>query len=161
VKPYGPELAVNRVVALPALVGADIRGLPVTADGFLAVDESGAVGGVDGVYAVGDITDFPVKFGGVAAQQADTAAAAIAALAGATVTPDTAEPKIQGILFTGDGPRYLTAQLSGRSVSMSRFSERPPAELKQKIFAKYLAPYLDQLERPERSERPGRTTVPS
>jgi len=35
---------------------------------------------VDRVYAAGDAADFPVKTGGLAAQQADAAAESIAAL---------------------------------------------------------------------------------
>ena len=41
---------------------------------------------MEGVYAAGDITTFPVKQGGIATQQADAAAEAIAAELGADVT---------------------------------------------------------------------------
>ena len=37
------------------------------------------------MYAAGDASDFPIKHGGLASQQADAAAEAIAALAGADV----------------------------------------------------------------------------
>jgi len=40
---------------------------------------------IDDVYAAGDATDFPVTHGGLAAQQADSVAAAIAAAVGADV----------------------------------------------------------------------------
>ncbi len=43
-------------------------------DGFIPVDEYGRVRGLDDVFAAGDITNFPVKQGGIATQQADAAA---------------------------------------------------------------------------------------
>ena len=48
--------------------------------------------GLDRVYAAGDATEFPVKHGGIAAQQADAAAEAIAALAGAPWSPGRLNP---------------------------------------------------------------------
>jgi sulfide:quinone oxidoreductase len=39
------------------------------------------------VYAAGDITAFPVKQGGIAAEQADAVAEMLASEAGADVTP--------------------------------------------------------------------------
>ena len=53
----------------------------------MPVDEHAAVAGLEDVYAVGDATSFPIKQGGLATQQADAAAAAIAAAAGAPVRP--------------------------------------------------------------------------
>ena len=50
------------------------------------------VRGVQGIYAAGDAIDFPVKHGGVGSQQADVAAQSIAALAGASVTPEPFNP---------------------------------------------------------------------
>ena len=48
------------------------------------------------VYAAGDATDFPVKHGGIAAQQAVTAAHRIAALAGVGVELEPFQPVITG-----------------------------------------------------------------
>ena len=47
--------------------------------GFVPVDEHGRVSGMQRVFAAGDVTTFPIKQGGIAAQQADVAAEAIAA----------------------------------------------------------------------------------
>ena len=55
--------------------------------GFLPVDTHGRVAGVPGVYAAGDATDFDIKQGGIACQQADAAAEAIAADAGVAIDP--------------------------------------------------------------------------
>ena len=76
----GPTLAADEAVALPRLRGPALDGLPSDAEGFLPTDEHARVRGVDDVNAVGDATTFPVKQGGIAAQQADVAAEAVAAL---------------------------------------------------------------------------------
>ena len=47
---------------------------------------------VECIYAAGDATDFPIKQGGIGSQQADVAAQSIAALAGASVTPERFNP---------------------------------------------------------------------
>ena len=52
----------------------------------------GRVTGLSDVYAAGDITTFPVKQGGIAAQQAEAAAEAIAAAAGVDVTRGHSAP---------------------------------------------------------------------
>src|SRR6266542_3668133 len=62
-------IAADRVVALPRLRGPRIDGLPQTVEGFLPVDAHGQVHGLADVFAAGDITSFPVKQGGIAAQQ--------------------------------------------------------------------------------------------
>ncbi len=100
-------IAVDRVVALPRLLGPRIDGLPQTVEGFLPVDAHGQVHGLADVFAAGDITSFPVKQGGIAAQQADAAAEMIAANAGADLTPQPFRPVLRGLLLTGRQPRYL------------------------------------------------------
>ena len=80
-RPEGERLAVDRVVTLPTLLGPRIDGLPHDAAGFIPVDAHGRVSDTPGVYAAGDATDFAIKQGGIACQQADAAAEAIAAAA--------------------------------------------------------------------------------
>ena len=78
---------------------------------------SGGVAGLEaalplrklGGERIGDATDFAIKHGGIAAQQADVAAQAIAALAGVAPEPAPFHPVIHGILLTGGKPRYLSA----------------------------------------------------
>ena len=67
-------LNADRVIVLPELFGPSVRGLPAGEHGFIPIDEHAKVRGVDRVYAAGDAADFPVKHGGLAAQQADSAA---------------------------------------------------------------------------------------
>ncbi len=142
INPGDRRLAVDRVIALPELFGPDVRGIPLGEHGFIHVDRFGAVSDCERVYAAGDATDFPIKQGGLAAQQADVVAQAIAALAGAAVTPDQFDPTLQGMLLTGASPIYLSARITGGRGSHSQFSDKPLWSPPVKIAARYLAPYL-------------------
>jgi sulfide:quinone oxidoreductase len=95
---------------------------------------------VDDVFAAGDATDFPVKQGGLAAQQADAAAEMIAAAAGASVVPRPFEPILRGLLLTGDTPRFLRASpvRGGDSAVGHEALWWPPA----KIVGRFLTPFL-------------------
>jgi sulfide:quinone oxidoreductase len=146
VNPGDRRLEVDRVVALPELYGPAVRGLPSAEHGFIPVDLHAKVRGVEGVYAAGDATDFAVKHGGVAAQQADTAAEAIAALAGAPLEPKRFEPVIHGMLLTGRQPRYLSARITGGHGFASEVSDQPAWSPPRKIVARHLGPYLESLE---------------
>lgn len=148
--PPGREpLEFDRVIAIPQLYGPALAGVPRTAvDGFLSVDRNGRVIELEHVYAAGDATDFPVKFGALAALQADAAAEAIAAEAGAAVEPKPAHPFVHGILLGGDQLVYWRARISGREAVESEVSDEPFADAPQKVEAKYLGPYLDELARP-------------
>jgi sulfide:quinone oxidoreductase len=79
VSPGHRRLPVDRVVTLPRLAGPRLRGIPCGRNGFIHTDAHGRVAGMDGVFAAGDATAFPVKQGGLAAQQADAVAEALAA----------------------------------------------------------------------------------
>ncbi len=102
------SLDVDRVVALPLIRGPKLEGVPVEPDyGFIPVDPHGRVKGLNDVYAAGDATDFPIKQGGLATQQADAVAEDIAARVGAPITPTPFRPVLRGMLFTGGEERYL------------------------------------------------------
>jgi sulfide:quinone oxidoreductase len=141
------NLRFDRLVALPELFGPAVRGLPVAEHGFIPVDVHVQVRGVERVYAAGDATDFAVKHGGVAAQQADAAAEAIAAIAGISIEPKIFNPVIHGMLLTADQPKYLTAHITGGRGFSSTISDTPTWSPPTKIAAKYLAPYLDHRDR--------------
>ena len=142
--PEGRILA-DRVVALPRLKGAPLDGLPQTVDGFIPVDSHCRVHGVTDVFAVGDITSFTVKQGGIAAQQADVAALAIAAEAGASVTPQRFQPVLRGLLLTGRQPRYLRRELSAQATQEPVASYEPLWWPPAKIVGHHLAPFLASL----------------
>ena len=146
VHPGGQQLRFDRVVAVPRLVGA-ITGLATDADGFLPITSHCEVSGIERVYAAGDATDFPVKYGGIAAQQADAAAASIAAVAGAPIEPTPFDGVVHGALIKGrNQPRlYFTARIEGGLAHDSRTSDTPTTSPEAKIAARYLGPYLNQL----------------
>ena len=141
----GSPIPADRVVTLPRLVGNPPLGLPTEGDGFVPIDEHGAVAGLRDVYAVGDVTAFPVKQGSVAAHQADAAAAAIAAGLGAPAEPAPFEPIIDAVLLTGVTARYLHADLSGAGTSTATVNPLwwPPEKIAAQHFASYLAEQHD------------------
>jgi sulfide:quinone oxidoreductase len=147
IHPGDRRLEVNRIIALPELYGPSVDGLPEAEHGFIPIDMHCQVPGVERVYAAGDATDFAVKHGGLAAQQADAAAEAIAALAGAPVDPQPFHPVVHGILLGGDKPLYLSADITGGHGSGSGLSDVPTWSPPSKIAAKYLAPYLEARDR--------------
>jgi sulfide:quinone oxidoreductase len=79
----GGQIETEAVVALPRLEGPRLPGIPCDPGGFVPTDDFARVGSEVDVYAAGDLTQFPLKQGSIAAQQADVAAASIAARAGA------------------------------------------------------------------------------
>jgi sulfide:quinone oxidoreductase len=146
IAPGTRRVTADRVIALPQLTGPGVRGLPAGPQGFLSVDAHCRVPGVDGVYAAGDGADHPIKHGGLAALQADTIAAMIAADAGAPVERRPYRPEIRGLLLTGAAPLYLWARVVGGRGFHSTISDTPTWSPPVKVAAAYLAPYLEQLE---------------
>ena len=127
------------VVSLARVEGARIGGLDYDGAGFVRTTEFGRVDELDGVYAAGDITAFPIKQGGIASQQADAAAESMAAHAGAPVEPQPFRPVLRGLLLTGIFPRFLYAEPgTATSIVNTEALWWPPA----KIAGKYLAPFL-------------------
>jgi len=133
------QIDADRVVALPQIEGPRIQGVPHDTNGFVPTDKHGRIRGVEHVLAAGDLTDFPVKQGGLAAQQADAAAQTIAAAAGGEVDPQPFAPVLRGLLLTGLTPRYMQAEL-GRLESVVDTEPLwwPPG----KIAGRYLGPFL-------------------
>jgi sulfide:quinone oxidoreductase len=161
IAPGKRHLHADRVIALPELEGPTVRGIPLGDHGFIPVDPFGRVLGVEDIYAAGDATNFPIKHGGIASQQADAVAQSIAAAAGALVTPERFHPVIRGMLLTDQEPVYLTARLTGGGSYSSQVAETPSWAPASKIAARYLAPYLADLdhetthaEEPLRDDRP-------
>jgi sulfide:quinone oxidoreductase len=133
------RIKADEVVALAQLEGAPPIGVPHDGAGFVPTDAHGHVAGLDRVYAAGDLTQFPIKQGGIAAQQADAAAEAIAAEAGVALEPAPFRPVLRGLLLTGSFPRYLLSEPGRpRSVVDTEPLWWPPA----KIVGRYLSPFL-------------------
>jgi sulfide:quinone oxidoreductase len=139
VHPGMRRIEVDRVVALPQLLGRAPAGVPADADGFVHVDAHCKVTQTDGIWAAGDGIAFPVKFGGLAAEQADAAAEAIAAVAGADIVPQPFQPVLRGRLLTSRGERYLHHVPGGGAGDVADHALFwPPG----KIAGRRLAPYL-------------------
>jgi sulfide:quinone oxidoreductase len=139
----GESLDVDCVVALPALEVPPIPGLPQRNGGFVQTDVRMRVVGLDSVWAAGDVTWFPVKQGGLAAQQSDVAARSIAVAAGAHVPVETFNPVLRATLITGGVPEFLRATLPRRQTGDAAAGRRlwSPGT---KLAARYLSAYLER-----------------
>jgi sulfide:quinone oxidoreductase len=140
------ELAGMRVIALPRAAARRIHGLPRDEHGFVPVDRHGRVHGLDGVWAAGDCIAFPIKQGGLAAQQADAAAASIAERAGADVVPAPFSPVLRGVLLTGRGRRWIRRSLetaADHGEAQRRALWWPPTKVAGERLSPYLALHAD------------------
>ncbi|HEY7255751.1 MAG TPA: FAD-dependent oxidoreductase [Solirubrobacterales bacterium] len=146
VSPQGTVDA-DAVLSLPRMEGRRIGGIPHDPAGFVPVDDYGRVRGAGHVYAAGDVTAFPVKQGGVATQQADVVAEAIAAELGCDVAAEPLDPVLRGVLWTGAKPLYLTGHLFGGHGETSSAGEVPPWEggEEDKLVGRYLTPFFAEL----------------
>lgn len=141
VTPGDEPLEATDVIALPALEGPGIPGLPGDEHGFIPIDDHARVKGVNDVYAAGDGTTFPIKQGGLATQQADAAAEQIAAGFGAELDPQPFHPVLRGMLLTGEESLSLSHSLTGGEGEGSASLDYlwwPP----HKVSGRYLAPWL-------------------
>jgi sulfide:quinone oxidoreductase len=139
--PGDRALGPAEAVALPVMEGPAIQGLPSDERGFIPVDDHARVKGIDGVYAAGDGTNFPIKQGGIATQQADAAAAHIAHALGAASVPEAFRPVLRGKLLTGDESISMSAEIAGGGGQPEVSPDVlwwPP----HKIAARYLSPLL-------------------
>jgi sulfide:quinone oxidoreductase len=140
--PEGP-MQVDRVVTLPVLRGPAIAGVAHDDDGFLPVDPFSRVVGAPGVYGAGDATDFAIKQGGIACQQADAAAEAIAAEAGADIEPAPFAPVLRGVLLTDRQIRWMQRDLSGATSDTGTVALPPlwwpPTKIAGRELSRHLA----------------------
>ena len=124
-----------------------MAGLPTDRAGFVPVDLHGRVTGEPCVYAAGEVTSFPLRQGGLAAQQADVVAETIAARYAGGPEPAPFAPVLRARLTTSGAPLYLQAGPPGQSLASHRAMWSPP----EKVAGRYLAPYLaDRAARPHR-----------
>ena len=148
VQPQGIELHPGRTIAMPRVAGPAVRGLAGGgAHGFIPIDKHCCVPGTGGhVFAAGDAAAYPIKHGGLGTQMADTAVDAIAALAGASVHPQSFHPVIRGKLLTGADPLYISARIVGAEGFESEVFDTPPWPADEKVVAEELGPYLARLD---------------
>jgi sulfide:quinone oxidoreductase len=139
---HGESIAADAVVALPRLDAPRIPGLAADENGFVPVDPHGRVRDTRGIYAAGDVTDSPLKQGGLAAQQADAAAEAIAADLGESIDPRPFRPVLRGLLLTGRAPRFLRAEVMRGRPTHSAAEPDPVWWPPAKISGRRLGPLL-------------------
>ena len=143
---YDGRVAADAVVAVPCLAGAPPIGIPGDWNGFVATGPGGRVPGLDGVFAAGDVTAFPVKQGGLAAQQADVVAAAIAADLDCAVEEPPPPPTLRAVLLSAEHPLYLQCELDARGRPVEQTSSiRETPELAGKVAARRLPALLERV----------------
>jgi sulfide:quinone oxidoreductase len=141
------RLEADLVVTLPRVSGPSIPGIAAGSRWFVPVNDYCVVDGADGrVYAAGDATDFVIKHGALGAQQADTAAAGIAHLAGAQPAPQPFDPVIRAMVLTGSHPLYLEAHVVKGLGWRSSVYDEPPWPADEKVVTQELGPYLAGLD---------------
>jgi sulfide:quinone oxidoreductase len=143
----GDAVKADAVIALPRMEGRQIGGVPHDLDGFIRVDAHSRIVGMEHAFAVGDVIRFPVKQGGLATQQADVAAAEIAAELGCGPPPQGLDPVLRGVLWTGGDPLYLSGHLAGGHGESSAAAGEPAWEggEEAKLVGRYLTPFFADL----------------
>jgi sulfide:quinone oxidoreductase len=143
---FGSPITADRVVAVPRLRADPIGGLPGSWWGFVQTDSDGRVEGLSDVYAAGDVTTFPVKQGGIAAQQADQVAHTIARSLGVPVDRAPARSVLRATLLGGERPLLLRSELDADGKPAGEPAEAADADHEpaaMKVFSRFLTPYLD------------------
>ena len=109
------QLPADRVVSLPRLRGPVLPGpARTTPTASSRPTCTGSCAGEHDVYAAGDATTCPIKQGGVATQQADAAAEAIAARAGAPTSSRAVPPgAARAAAHRGGAGAIMRAEVSG------------------------------------------------
>jgi sulfide:quinone oxidoreductase len=139
----GERPGANWLVTLPRLEVPEIPGLPQASHGFVPTDSRMRVPGLENVWAVGDVTWSPLKQGGIAAQQADIAAADIANAVGVGVEIPPYVPVLRAALLTAEGPYYLRAGTADEDGEQRAPLWWPPAKVAGRLLAPFLAKEVD------------------
>ena len=135
----GSPLRVDRAVFLPVVDGPAVAGVSHDSRGFIPVDAHARVAGAHRSFAAGDVTSLSLKHSTLAAGQANAAAEAIAAEAGADVTPAPWSPVLHGLLTL---PPHFSAERGSPWLEggepMTHCLWWPPGH----AAGRHLAPYL-------------------
>ena len=140
----GEDVDADAVITLPRLEGRVIDGIPRDEDGFVPIGEHGGAVGLERVYAAGDVSSLSFKQGPFATQQADAVAEAIAASLGTGIIPRAAGPRMRAVLWTGQGPRYLSKG-NGEEMASSPSQRHLEFLHNGRLTARYLSPLVDSL----------------
>lgn len=138
--PTDEVLEVDRVIAVPRLIGPELHGLPVDEQGFIRVENDQRIVGSSSAWAAGDGTAAPVKYGGLATHQARRALTGIAGHVGGAAPPEPEVPRLRGVLLLGSRARGLG------SASPEVPAHAPLWTPAAKISGTYLPEYLRRLD---------------
>lgn len=141
----GGTVDADCVIALPGLAGRRIAGVPPDFSGFVPTGAHGGVEGLRDVYAAGDMTSFPVKQGGIAAQQAEAIAACIAREAGAVPPMPSPTLVLRTQLFGAPEAAFLEAAIdaAGRPIpGRSRVYAEAPWWPHTTVFGRHVTAWM-------------------
>lgn len=139
----GGSFRCDALVALPHSTGPFLPGLQHDAGGFIPVDH-GACARDEGVHVAGDACDWPIKQAGLAAWQADVAAASICTRLGLPAPAPPGPAVLRALLLTGSGRLFLRRPLSapdGEATTDALWN--PPAKIVSGRLASFLALHAD------------------
>jgi sulfide:quinone oxidoreductase len=129
----------DRALFLPEVHGPAVAGLPHDSRGFIPVDAHARTRDGERSFAAGDATALSLKHSAISASQATAAAEAIAAEAGADVTPTPWSSVLHGLLTV---PPHFPAERGSPWLSdgepMTHCLWWPPGH----VAGRFLAPYL-------------------
>ena len=134
----GGTVEADRVVALPALIGRRVAGVPADYGGFVADTPPD-------VHAIGDMSSFPVKQGGLATQQADAVAALIARRAGAAAPAAQPPLVLRAQLFGAPEPVFIQSRLGPDGAPIDHTSQatsEAPWWPRGTLFGRHLVPWM-------------------
>jgi sulfide:quinone oxidoreductase len=135
----GSTRPVDRVVALPVTEGPALSGLPSDEHGFVICAEEGTVEGAPGIHVIGDAGAFPVKRGGIACQQADSVASAVARDLGIDAEELPFMPAMPEWVWDGTDGWLLNERSLDEGGDGTRWWPVP------KVSGRFLAPFLQEL----------------
>jgi sulfide:quinone oxidoreductase len=135
----GSVVQCDRAFALPRLEVSPLDGVAQGPHGSISTDSRMRVAGCPDVYAVGDASWFPIKQGGLAAQQADVAATAIAAGIDSGLEDAPFRPELRAALLTADGPIYLKAGAGEAGAVSDAPLWWPPGKVAGRLLTPFIA----------------------
>src|SRR4051812_26723447 len=127
-------MAADAIISPPQLRGRSIAALPSDELGFPPLNANAPGVAVTHVFAAGGPTTEPIKQGGLATQQADAAAEAIAAEAGAVLIPHPYRRILRGVVLTGETPLYLRRDLDEANEIIRPLRGMPPGVSRDQLW---------------------------
>lgn len=151
----GSRASFERLISLPTIAGPFIGGVATDALGFVEVDEDLRVCGGERVWAAGACIAAALEHSALSAQQADAAAAAIAAACRGEPPGEAARaPDLTGILLAARREQWLAENPAGTTEPSTRCLWWPPGRAVGSMLAGRIAAWDPSLHR-ELAAHPG------